>query len=93
MKHTQGEWQINDVLDNSESIEVLANINYHFYSICNVWRIDVGSKEAEANAKLIAAAPDLLEALYTCRAKLKSDISFTDEDLKKVEAAIKKATE
>lgn len=47
----------------------------------------------EENAKLIAAAPDLLEALKSLYESIDSCIELTPEILQKAEAAIKKATE
>ena len=47
-------------------------------------------KDEEANAKLIAAARDLLAALIEVRDNVKSD---SPEMWERVEAAIKKATE
>lgn len=47
-------------------------------------------EEAEANARLIAAAPQLLEALYDCRAAL--IIAGAHGELAVVDSAIHKAT-
>ena len=57
-KGTKGEWKItgtgeNRIMINGSSIDVWWNL-----SSC-----DVSEDEGKANAKLIAAAPDLLEAL------------------------------
>ena len=56
-KHTKGEWKTfideNDIIiETSEKVDAIASIIG-----------GVGYKEDEANAKLIAAAPELLEAL------------------------------
>lgn len=50
--------------------------------------------EARANARLIAAAPDLLEALQLCRQHMYNQASNTpDNAFEKLCAAIAKATE
>lgn len=50
----------------------------------------VGLREAEANARLIAAAPELLEALIDCRRAL--ELAGATGELAVVDAAIAKAT-
>jgi hypothetical protein len=50
-------------------------------------------KEDEANAKLIASSPDLLEALQSCATLIFEVLGVKDwTDEEKVKAAIKKAT-
>lgn len=68
MRHTQGKWQ-----SNSYSLEIIEDANNNIICDLNplMWNgkyfdnaIWIKNKEeAEANAKLIAAAPELLEAL------------------------------
>ncbi len=61
-KHTPGNWWINDLESDEESISIAADEQEHFrigYAID-----DWGDPEQmKANALLFAAAPDLLEAL------------------------------
>ena len=59
-QHTLGQWSV-DYLDLNSQRVVMGE---HF-EICTCWHHSVGSieKEMEANARLISAAPDLLEAL------------------------------
>ena len=56
--HTPGPW-VNDGLNGSERIDINAESGFYIAEV-------IGSMTAqEANAHLIAAAPDLLEALET----------------------------
>lgn len=89
-KFTKGEW-----IDLKRSVGVC--ISDSVFGICYVcnW---MSKKESEANAKLIAAAPELLEALNDL--VLASDLSSNspvvgnwNELIKNAKNAIKKATE
>lgn len=59
-KHTPGPWAVGDLDQNGQRI-----VRGEHIEICTCWHHSVGSieKEMEANAQLIAAAPDLLKAL------------------------------
>ena len=57
--------------------------------ICDMW--GMATDEGKANAKLIAAAPDLLEAIIELYDSLPD--GYTSKCLPKVRTAIKKATE
>lgn len=59
-KHTKGEWTATQT-SISDSNGVIAT------AYVNTVKRYIGKQEAEANAKLIAAAPDLLEALLAIR--------------------------
>jgi hypothetical protein len=102
-KHTKGEWLIE--IDHPES-EPTAENKCHmieirtktFEWICSVMPYGKKSKEeTEANAKLIAAAPDLLEALIEALPaveELNGEFQEGWEDtINKIKKAIKKATE
>jgi hypothetical protein len=52
---------------------------------------DCSEEEAEANARLIAAAPDLLEALEALFNAADSCTDLTPDVMRKAQAAIKKA--
>jgi hypothetical protein len=54
--------------------------------------LDDEKEEAKANARLIAAAPDLLEALQLIVQWDESGFAQTDEQMSKARAAISKAT-
>lgn len=65
MKHTQGEWELSDVQKTSwggVQREVIVHIESHHFkgvAVANVY--DTDGEEGNANARLITAAPDLLE--------------------------------
>ncbi len=66
MKHTQGKWEVSVNTNTDQKIFVKANDGKIGSAICLLFEGNYSVKsreEAEANAKLIAAAPELLEAL------------------------------
>lgn len=60
VKHTPGPWEVAYLDENGQSV-----VKGEHTEIATCWHHCVGSIEAQmhANARLIAAAPDLLEAL------------------------------
>ena len=78
-KHTEGPWNVSN--HNSDYIE-----DSDRKLVACVWG---SSQELEANARLIAAAPELLEALIDCRRTL--EIANFTQELAVVNAAIAKA--
>ena len=86
MKHTKGIW-ITEKFHNG----------YHIYSlgkkICSIWNSLFTDHEAQSNAKLIAAAPELLKA---CQKAMESEIDGSYVVATKwwgeMKQAIKKAT-
>lgn len=88
-KGTPGPWVIDEwsmTGINSESKHV-ALVNYSHHGLPN----DVYGDEHEANANLIAAAPELLEQLIRLRNKIASYKPDDDDDLDIVDAVIAKA--
>lgn len=82
--HTPGPWAVSfgtDVYLHGERFEH----NRHIAD-CDM-DMDLGKDEREANARLVAAAPELLEALKYVRRFLRE----TDHDVEYVDAAIAKA--
>lgn len=103
MKHTKGEWEItgesygNYITVGNENRKTIARIPW-----ISQTDVDNGSEEDSANAKLIAAAPDLLEALDSVMTALSPAFNFDFEMSRHEEGyeyidkalkAIKKATE
>ena len=86
-KHTPGPWRVGVTSDAGE-VDVIAEGGWFVAVACD----SAGDGDTEANANLIAAAPDMLEALE----KLVSRIDETrgptaDTALAAARAAIKKA--
>lgn len=86
-KHTPGPWVvILSPADHDEFEVVTSNVSM---PICQFWRKGYGVEAHAANARLIAAAPDLLEAL---RAFVTHGTCFTCDELDAARDAIAKAT-
>lgn len=110
-KHTKGEWSLNSDFcevngtkhyvgeiygTNPERYESIASIQ-----CCSHIRnplTAIHREEAEANAKLIAAAPEMIDCLYSADAALEiikrnATMFYSAEEHEKIKKAIKKATE
>jgi len=61
-KHTPGAWELNERHGGVIYVEGIGNT----VAICHDDGFDIDHAEAEANARLIAAAPQMLEALEAC---------------------------
>ena len=87
-ERTPGPWH-NDDCEGSISINASDG-----GAIATAWDFEFGEDAAEANAKLIAAAPELLEALLLAQAAwLDRDRAKDRPDvIAKIQAAIRKAT-
>ncbi len=92
-KHTQGEWEINNNIIISDNYQTIATIHKQSFDT-NIDGTHARDREMEANAKLIAAAPDLLKCLIELKPHL-IDIGFSQTNglLLDINNAIKKATE
>lgn len=88
MSHTPGPWTIHGWGDGDYEVNAASE------TVCNVPGFDdetVDVDKAEDNARLIAAAPELLAALKQCLLRLRVDCE-EDSDLREdAEAAIAKA--
>ena len=84
-KHTPGPWAI---YVNAPSDIVIRKMSKDGYELCSIARVSSGY----ANARLIAAAPELLEALTDCVEHMHWTQPQGEAALKKAKAAIAKAT-
>ncbi len=85
--HTPGPWHIGHARAHGECFITSATGKL---TIANsVWGAD--NAEAEANARLIAAAPELLEALKGCLASWANENALTYETVEEANAAIEAA--
>ena len=84
-KHTPGPWAI---YVNAHSDIVIRKMSKDGYELCSIARVSSGY----ANARLIASAPELLEALTDCVEHMHWTQPQGEAALKKAKAAIAKAT-
>jgi hypothetical protein len=87
-KFTQGEWNISKH-GNNDSFGIYAEGSGNDLAIVKGGNEEGG--EAEANSKLIAAAPAMLYALKTAYETLLNDCNYNGIALDDIEAAINKA--
>lgn len=96
LKHTKGEWWLTPDKSIGEKHADYLVIQGHNGSSKNIARvfkgIDISKEMHDANAKLIAAAPQLLNALIELRKVMEMGESYAPA-LQKAKEAIKKATE
>ncbi|OOE15148.1 hypothetical protein BSR09_00660 [Stutzerimonas degradans] len=86
--HTPGPWRAVQA-SNSGQVHILAEVNGYDRAISmDIWN---DCDEQEANVRLIAAAPDLLEALEHCVDSLGSEFALPSECIQQARAAIAKA--
>ena len=71
--HTPGPWR-----EDEDAIEVVLSENDD--QIASVWRSDVGEDQQNANRRLIAAAPELLEAVKRAQ-RLADDLGDTSKGM------------
>lgn len=92
-QHTPGEWVVSETyLDGCFTVITKVAAPEKKNIICDIWGMD--TKEGKANAKLIAAAPELLEALEGAVKAMKIVTSSAIKPfIERAESAIKKATE
>ena len=101
-KHTPGEWKV--IIENNFPIEIHAKAIYNSEldsmmdgdQVCIISEeyneIEVPFEEQQANAKLIAAAPEMLDVLLElCENNI--HLKVQGATFKRIKMAIKKATE
>lgn len=97
IKITSAPWKMWDHPDLSDSITIIGNDGTYISQLKKNFPLHKHVEETTANAKLIAAAPELLECLLSIRMSMGEDgyleIGNGDPEFLKLEAAIKKATE
>lgn len=83
--HTPAPWRINRY-----GQEQILHTEPHgrVYIICTLTN---HKEQGQADAALIAAAPELLDALHVAKAIIDKDIDLTDEDYEQITRAIQKA--
>lgn len=88
-EHTKGPWRVG--VKNAGTDE--RTVDAEHYHVCTCHHHCVGSieKEMEANARLIAAAPDMLEALERLVANLDEGDFVSTTRIDEASAAIAKA--
>ena len=93
-QHTQGHWEA--TLNESKCSWTISswkgNESYGHIAYINAGVGEASEPQVVANAKLIAAAPELLEALNDVLEAL-PDSALLSSEWKKAQSAIKKATE
>lgn len=85
---TKGPWSVehsrmsNGILEEDEAISICTD-DSHCWDICAVWE-DIHIGDAKANANLIAAAPDMYEALMAIKNDLLDRANSDSDDMKVV---------
>ena len=104
-KHTKGNWEVRTAVpDENRNIKIKTGdvISVGVKSNSSTWHVAIAlcgfkdNPECHANAKLIAAAPDLLEACMAVKKlnlHLYKDGTIGHDVYMQIRAAIKKATE
>ena len=82
-KHTQGEWKRSSLRDREMVVDDFG---------CQIAQLNNLQPEFRENAKLIAAAPDLLRVLINVKSYIDLDEEFRDMLSEEINEAIKKAT-
>jgi hypothetical protein len=93
MKHTPGPWKyeanyFNRPKDNNKEKSGTI-ISLDGWNVAEIWKDFGDHSESTANAHLIAAAPELLEALYDCAASLAMYKKAAGEDIAKSTTLLK----
>ena len=63
MKHTKGKWNVKEIRENLNGLSSFVS-----YQVVNDDEVVIAKETTEANANLIASAPEMLELLKKCYA-------------------------
>lgn len=97
MSHTKGPWKVKNwkyASPGRESVPTITNGQDAIAEVFPLWCPDDRGDERAANARLIAAAPELLEALTNIYGELCEMVGFggvSTESMQDAESAIAKA--
>ncbi|PUZ21788.1 hypothetical protein DCC81_24685 [Chitinophaga parva] len=87
---TPGSWTAEELSTASGSYRPYVILSPEARSVCKTSYLSGDPKQEKENAYLIAAAPDLLEALMSCMSEIEAGV-ITSPALKKADAAVRKA--
>lgn len=106
--HTQGQWEVATINCGEDNNEIVTEVNGCLVNIAEIFgegsfseampggedepHYEVSKEEAESNARLIAASPDLLEACKKMLVCIGGDPRFYAEEKYAVEALKKAGT-
>ncbi len=89
--HTPGVWKVSSCSDGREIVSHSCGITFPIAEVCDGLGKANGLKEAQANARLIASAPELLEIAHAYRNLLKSMSQSTVATFNHIESVLAKA--
>lgn len=90
VKHTPGPWEVGEANHTLQYEIGVRAVDEDGFVICDITNDGYGPEENEANAKLIAAAPEMLEFLMETVSVLSPEFKSLAD---RIESVIKKATE
>ncbi len=91
LKHTKGPWELMGSVSTSNQTNIYADENKVVASVAGYEFYKCTIEEAQANANLIAAAPDLLDACITLINEYESKGQLLGLDVNIFREAIKKS--
>ena len=93
MKHTKGEWNHRKEKDKTFIVNAPHDDTYEWENEVATIHSQLHLGVAEANAKLIAAAPELLKVLEEVEDRVTVDLPISQRLINEIRETIKKATE
>jgi len=93
-KGTKGEWKVTKSNTHESKVATdkyrIAGVK-HYYKQINHVLLEPSKEEGQANAQLIASAPELLKALQFFTANFTPQKAWMEDEFRKAEKAINKA--